>query len=589
MSAAAPSPRGQMMSPAAGTGMPMQGGMPPMQGGVQDPCRGMGMAGLCLEPQQEQMQPSFQYVGEGRGQYEQVPTYNFVGEGAGSWTQDEIPVPGGAGRWRCQFCLVLTLALLIVAGACAWMEHWLDGEGPAGAPSEEAPAAGDGASWQTAPNFTDQEVAEAGEVLLGGAAAGSPGEELPANETLAIESFDCDKDYAAWESEWSMEKRLWCCERKQRACDSATTTPTEEYDCIKGFHAWRRSWEAAQQAWCCEHHNKACETSTTTPKPKPHHGRRSHGHHEANKSAHKSNQSQDGWDCSVDAAISWPKEKRIWCCLQEAKGCPDVPAAPKITTAPPLSDQALTTSSSPADGANLTGCDAVCTFNSKSFSCGARILYTREHKAAGAARPCMTARDIVLEDCPGCSTCALRDAGCQDGTIARVAPAPKPALEKNVKPLSPLRPVTGGTPGGPPPPFAAPTAPGVNATASHSSNSSSPPANASAGNKSAPEASTRTTAAAKATSAPAASEDFDCTAEPLSEWSDAKIRWCCDNKDKGCAGTTTAAAGPVKLQDDLDCKVGYFEWKTVWSAKKKIYCCEHETLGCPEDEGARSH
>lgn len=53
-------------------------------------------------------------------------------------------------------------------------------------------------------------------------------------------------------------------------------------------------------------------------------------------------------------------------------------------------------------------------------------------------------------------------------------------------------------------------------------------------------------------------------------WSEAKKRWCCAHKNKGCSGTSTP----------YDCEAGLSNWQNGWSAPKQVWCCQHANKGC---------
>lgn len=73
------------------------------------------------------------------------------------------------------------------------------------------------------------------------------------------------------------------------------------------------------------------------------------------------------------------------------------------------------------------------------------------------------------------------------------------------------------------------------------------------------------------TAAVAPAERFDCTedAGSLGEmWSAEKKSWCCKEHQTGCDNK------------EFDCKAGAWNWNAGWSAEKKVWCCSHENIGC---------
>merc|ERR1740117_2408072 len=70
----------------------------------------------------------------------------------------------------------------------------------------------------------------------------------------------------------------------------------------------------------------------------------------------------------------------------------------------------------------------------------------------------------------------------------------------------------------------------------------------------------------------ATQEPFDCDsafANWKSDWSEAKMLYCCHHHDRGCIGVDYQGK-----HHDRDCKVGLSHWETEWSMEKKSYCCK---------------
>lgn len=649
-----------MGGPPGATGPGFAGGAPglaPDSGGAwqsspTDPCKGMGVAGICLEPKEQMADSKYQYVGEGRGQYEQVPMYNYVGEGAGSFERDKLFDSTGAWRWRFQLICILTMALAIIAVLFSWVEQRqiAADQQPAAAgadatadalvqipPLESAapPPAPD--AQQPAPDLQAPLALDPQE-----ANSSAPQDEIPGADEGAAASgqFDCDEGYAAWETSWDAVKQSWCCTNKKRGCLASEPAPAEEwYDCIAGFHHWKKAWDPEQKAWCCKEKGKGCEEPSTTAAAE---GTSTEGQEAAKEAFQAAAQEdepepQDAWDCEGHDFTSWDKETRIWCCTQEDKGCPDMPGS--ITTtqeqpqapdasggdigaaedAPPAALESATTTKAPpppskwpskpvltpppppppptqpelaGQGAPdnqllpagspsapaAAGCSAMCTFNSKSFTCQDRILHTATHRAAGSQNACVEARDLVLEDCPGCSSCPLASTSCKDAATAAAPPAqpaPPPAAVADIQPLT--LPQEGGA------------APGaqltdedvVNAAASGAAPAAAAPAAASGA---ADAAELPPGGTAEPPPEPPADAEYDCEAEPEEEWSQEKSGWCCQNQGTGCGSATPAAAGTEEKKGGFDCSEGLFDWQRQWTPAKKLWCCEHETLACPESE-----
>mmetsp|Transcript_147206 Transcript_147206/g.472802 ORF Transcript_147206/g.472802 Transcript_147206/m.472802 type:complete len:1055 (-) Transcript_147206:119-3283(-) len=143
-------------------------------------------------------------------------------------------------------------------------------------------------------------------------------------------AYDCR---AAWQDQWSVGKRAWCCLHEQTGCP--TTTAGRIYSCGAGeaedaIQAWgaeRRSWccfhqgiacpdvgqeefdcarrrgneaelwDPQKQAWCCGHYGRACETTTAVP---------------ASTSML--------YDCHLESS-HWSLGQVMWCCVEKGLGC----------------------------------------------------------------------------------------------------------------------------------------------------------------------------------------------------------------------------------------------------------------------------
>lgn len=72
-------------------------------------------------------------------------------------------------------------------------------------------------------------------------------------------------------------------------------------------------------------------------------------------------------------------------------------------------------------------------------------------------------------------------------------------------------------------------------------------------------------------------------------WSAHKKSWCCDHNSMGCPGTwhgsyhleTHVTHGVGHAQGRIyDCNAGFSNWKQGWSNSKQEWCCTHEKRGC---------
>lgn len=103
------------------------------------------------------------------------------------------------------------------------------------------------------------------------------------------------------------------------------------------------------------------------------------------------------------------------------------------------------------------------------------------------------------------------------------------------------------------------------------------------------------------------SAPYDCSVNYFTwehGWSPGKRAWCCLHEGLRCPGLASddrggaAAAAVAKatspyagmlpapasaLEAGYDCKAEYYHWEEGWSEAKKVWCCQHEGLGCPDE------
>jgi hypothetical protein len=96
--------------------------------------------------------------------------------------------------------------------------------------------------------------------------------------------FNCSKDYASWQLDWTVRKQHWCCAHTGRACP-----PANRHHC-RGTAAQVEAWSEDQRQYCCKHENYGCPSS---------------------------------YDCTGgrSSRLLWDRLKREWCCKHKDVGC----------------------------------------------------------------------------------------------------------------------------------------------------------------------------------------------------------------------------------------------------------------------------
>jgi len=123
------------------------------------------------------------------------------------------------------------------------------------------------------------------------APAPTPGGQPP------VPMFNCEEQLESWKVDWSLDKKLWCCEDQAYGC----------YDCTSSPNAW----PVPQAQFCCAKHGIACPMPATTAPVAP-----------AVPAAPA--MMSKPYDCQAGLAnweMGWSGFKKDWCCQNEALGC----------------------------------------------------------------------------------------------------------------------------------------------------------------------------------------------------------------------------------------------------------------------------
>lgn len=105
-----------------------------------------------------------------------------------------------------------------------------------------------------------------------------------------LPAFDCKEGYNPLNTDWTSDKRRWCCRYMRRGCSDGISV--KPYDCSDGL---AREWSDSKKVWCCTSENKGCEWTTSAP-----------------------------FDCSAgynNWQMGWSLSKMDWCCGNLGLGC----------------------------------------------------------------------------------------------------------------------------------------------------------------------------------------------------------------------------------------------------------------------------
>lgn len=144
-------------------------------------------------------------------------------------------------------------------------------------------------------------------------------------------TYNCSEHKETWEEAWSIEKRSFCCAVKQTGC-----TP---FDCQKDFEDWQLLWGADKREYCCELTGRGCVYRLDSKPIECSKGIQNweEGWSEAQKlyCCKRRGIACTPYDCSFRADTwesSWSEEKQLWCCQNGGPGCATMPTTrPRYT------------------------------------------------------------------------------------------------------------------------------------------------------------------------------------------------------------------------------------------------------------------
>jgi len=179
------------------------------------------------------------YVGPGQGAYRTQQTYRYVGYGG-----DFTNVPRRR-DFTCCICAIIGLSLLLLSLYLLWptgvdcvtdRESWQ----MSWSPTKQAyccRATGFGCMVTTPPPFVN------------------PG---PSGPVGPVDPFNCAEGFSSWESDWSEDKKTWCCNIHGRGCNSRGEVAASSYDCNAGHDNWVKAWSTGKKTWCCQTFHTGC-------------------------------------------------------------------------------------------------------------------------------------------------------------------------------------------------------------------------------------------------------------------------------------------------------------------------------------------
>jgi len=345
---------------------------------------------------------------------------------------------------------------------------------------------------------------------------------------------------------------------------SASSMSSLPFDCSADFHNWRIGWSEGKKAWCCLQEGRGCPpTSTTSYRQKADRQDEDDEDTDEDTDEEEAKEEDDGSEDKIKHGghRRHPSERAEASRHKRGRRRSTAAPAEHSTTSAPRKIRATTTARTSSSGTqHETSQAAQRTSNFNPYDCsdvegmfdwsGAHRSWCCMIKGVGCPRTspapydCETGLyewETAWSDAKKIWCCPLTGAGCTG--------APYPA--------------TAGTMGG---------GDGV-------------------GGAGAVVTSYRVTTTQRLSTS--TSWPYDCSIGYFtweSGWSPGKRAWCCLHEGLRCpklSGVSPPAvyASPASvLGGGYDCKAEYYHWEEGWSEEKKVWCCQNEGLGCPNQE-----
>jgi len=218
----------------------------------------------------------WQYVGEGKGGFNQVQRFNYVGEGRGRYNKESTTEYHGwrLGKFGTAIAVALTVlgAILLLArllhaqkATSTTRKHQKFLYTPQGQPVN--------ATGATEPSHFQRHGSASRATLV------DARKETP---VVAQPFFNCTSHY--FNQPWTADKAGWCCRKHSIGCATTTRsnrpasgvlaaapelgtqqqhleasdTDREEFNCTEDYNDWQRKWSRRKQDWCCIKHDRGC-------------------------------------------------------------------------------------------------------------------------------------------------------------------------------------------------------------------------------------------------------------------------------------------------------------------------------------------
>ncbi|CAK0822579.1 unnamed protein product [Prorocentrum cordatum] len=399
-----------------------------------------------------------------------------------------------------------------------------------------------------------------GEGLLGAAPDSQIEVDAPATHTHLTRSkgslsdgpFDCKVGWALM-PQWSYDKKSWCCEHEQIACQPSQAS--DPYDCAAGYDSWEDGWSENKREWCCRNHHRGCVEQAP----------------ERNRSDNRKGEGKKEltFNCSVGISIvgQWAFEKKEYCCTHHQIGCyPTVVSDPFDCTVGWAAWE---------DGWSENKKDWCCANHhrgcsnttSEPFDCTSSGGYA--HWEVGWS-------DMKKNWC-----CENKNRGCQTtSTTTPTGPTEAPfdcvvthagneLGNWSIKQRQWCCLIQGKE---------CPTT----TTAPFNCDEGQPDPHTAWSQHTKGEHWTRYKrnwcCLNERKGCPEGGEtSYDCDKGNVTTWSLRKRSWCCQNEDKGCPK-------PYNCEEGVPRGTGG-DWSRGWSLSKQSWCCQHEQLGCFDSSG----
>lgn len=319
-------------------------------------------------------------------------TYHYIGKGRGNF-EKEVDEPPAYG-WRPRLCVVSLIgSILFISLVCfllTTLSPILHGSDPPSVSQKEQEH--EPLSRSMLRGQPNSETSPHVSRLDDSAPLVATDDVVDDDAAAALVTYDCNDENA----KWSANKIIWCCKYYERRCTETNhntlVSSQAPKDCainckLKGITA------------SCRDRVQYAASHELLGKPNA---------------------------CAAAHVLVLHECPRCSGCPLDESGCTTTTTAVGTQAPQLLATLGTPTSLAKSSPGSIRSCNSMCLFNGKSATCLAHVQNASQHDFVKRPNACITALEMMIQMCPTCSDCSIKDAGCA-AQLPVVTDSPTPA------------------------------------------------------------------------------------------------------------------------------------------------------------------